>query len=402
MVKIFKGMKLITCAKDAVIEDALIIVDRGKIVRVGQSGSTEVPSDAAVVDLEGKTILPGFIDAHIHCMMDASGDPVSVLEDEHPAITVLKALQNLQRTLHAGITHVRDLGGKDYLELGLRQAGEEALIQIPRMKAAGKIITMTGGHCCAIGREADGLDEIRKAVREQMKAGADLIKVMATGGVISRGVEPGSPQLCLEEISAAVEEAHKAGKKVAAHAQGTVGIKNAVLAGVDSVEHGIYLDEETIDLMVQNDVVLVPTLSAPYWVIEAGVEKGVPAFVVEKSSITIKSHYPSFRAAREANVKIAMGTDAGTPFNEHGKNLYELKLMVEQGMTPLEAITAATRASAELLGIERDFGSIAEGKVADMVVLSGDPLENIEAVFEVEAVYREGVRVAGGPSGGAN
>lgn len=392
MVTLFKGMKLITSAKNAVIDDALIIVQGDKIARVGKAGHTEAPSDARAVDLEGKTVLPGFIDAHVHSVMDASGDSFGPTEED-PVVTVLKASGNLEKTLQAGVTWIRDLGGKNYLDLGLRQAVKEKLINGPRMQVAGKVITMTGGHCHNIGREADGPAEVRKAAREQLKAGVDLIKVMATGGVVTKGVEPGSPQLGLEEIRALVEEAHKAGKKVAAHAQGTAGIKNAVLAGVDSVEHGIYLDEETVDLMVQKGVYLVPTLSAPFWVIKAGAEKGIPSYIIEKSSITIKSHYPSFRMAREANVKIAMGTDSGVPCIEHGGNLYELKLMVDEGMTPLEAITAATRGSAELMGVDRDFGSVEEGKIADLVVLDGDPLEDIEALFQVNAVYKAGVRV---------
>ncbi len=241
-----------------------------------------------------------------------------------------------------------------------------------------------------MGREADGPEETRKAAREQLKAGADLVKIMATGGVITKGVEPGSPQLSMEEMKTAIEEAHKAGKKTSTHAQGTEGIKNAVLAGIDSVEHGIFLDDETINLMLEKGVYLVPTLVAPYFIVENGVEAGIPKYAVDKSNYVMKYHMESFTRAYNAGVKIAMGTDSGTPYNPHGSAPTEIKLMVQCGMGLMDALVASTRSSAELLGIDQEYGSLEVDKYADFLVLDENPLENLDTLFEINSVYKMG------------
>ena len=384
----YKNLNLLDVKNEVLIKDAVIIVQEGRFKNIGQN--IEIPKDAEVTDLQGKTVIPGLIDAHIHSMLDASANPEKNLIEENDALTIIKAQKALANTLKAGITYVRDLGGAKYLDLGLRDAVNKGLIKGPRMQVAGKMITMTGGHGHKMGREVDGTAEARKAAREQLKAGVDVVKIMATGGVMTEGVEPGSPQLTLEEIKAAVKEAHKAGRKTASHAQGTTGIQNAVKAGIDSIEHGIFLDQKTVDLMSTKNTFLVATLTAPYWIVEKGVENGIPEFAVKKSEKIIKSHCESFKLALDNNIKIAMGTDAGTPFNEHGKNTYELKLMVEAGMSSMQAIKAATLGGAELLGIIEDFGSIETGKVADMVVLNGNPLDRIEDVFKVVSVFKAG------------
>jgi imidazolonepropionase-like amidohydrolase len=309
---------------------------------------------------------------------------------ESIAKTTLRGAANLKKLLKSGVTFFRDMGGYEYIDIELKKSVNEGFIEGPEFLVSGKVLTMTGGHGYLMGRECDGVDEVRKAAREQLKAGADVIKIMATGGVMTPGVEPGSPQLTKEEIQAAVEEAHKAGRKTAAHAQGTTGIKNAVMAGIDSVEHGIFLDDEVIEMMVEKGVYLVPTLVAPYFIIEYGEEGGIPAYVVEKSKRVMESHLESFRKAYKAGVKIAMGTDAGTPFNYHDKSAYELKLMVEAGMKPMDAIVSSTKVAAELLGIEKDYGTLEQGKVADFIVLKDNPLENIETLLQVERVYKKG------------
>ncbi|MFW6266373.1 MAG: amidohydrolase family protein [Halanaerobiales bacterium] len=394
MNKVIKGMKVIPVEGKEKIEKGVVVIKDGKFQEVGVEGEIQIPSGSEVIELNSDlTVLPGLIDSHIHCLMDASGDPFKQLSENNDAYNVLQAAKNLNKALSAGITWVRDLGGKDYLEIGIKNGVENGLFKGPRMKIAGKTICMTGGHGYKTGREADGVSEVKKAAREQLKAGADVIKIMATGGVMTEGVEPGSPQLSREEIEAAVEEAHKAGRKAATHAQGTEGIKNAVLAEIDSVEHGIFLDDETIELMLEKDVFMVPTLAAPYWIIEAGEEKGVPEYAVKKSRDVMQSHQKSFKKALDAGVNIAFGTDAGTPFNLHGKNTFELKMMVEAGMTQMQAIESATIKSAELLDIEDKAGSITEGKIADMLIVKGDPSEDIEEIFNVEAVYKEGEKI---------
>ncbi len=387
----YKNFKLIDVKNEKVISDAILIIEDGKFKRVGSN--FDVPDDAEVCDLEGQTVIPGIIDAHIHSLSDASNDPHQQRENENDALTVIKAEHALQKALKAGITYVRDLGGCNYYDLGLREAEKKGFLKGPRMQVAGKLITMTGGHGYRMGREADGIGDVRKAAREQLKAGVDVVKIMATGGVMTEGVEPGSPQLSLKEMRAAVEEAHKAGKKTASHAQGTIGIQNAIKAGIDSIEHGIFLDKKTVEMMIEKGTFLVATLVAPYWIVEYGVENGIPAYAVEKAKKVINSHHASFKLAQQSGVKIAMGTDAGTPFNKHGKNTYELKLMVKAGMSPMKAIKASTLGGAELLGIKEEYGSIEEGKYADMVVIKGDPHENIEDIFEVVAVYKSGEKV---------
>ena len=389
--KAYKNLDYIDVENEVVIKNAVILIENGKFKKVGKD--IEIPKEAEIIDLEGKTVLPSIIDAHIHSMLDASGDPHTTMENENDAVTIIKAQKALEKTLKAGVTYIRDLGGADHYDLGLREAASRGIFNGPRMQVAGKVITMTGGHGYRMGRETDGVADARKAAREQLKAGVDVVKVMSTGGVMTKGVEPGSPQLSFEEIKAAVEEAHKACRKTATHAQGTVGIKNAIRAGIDSIEHGFFLDQEAVDMMKEKGTFLVATLVAPYWIIEKGVENGVPEYAVEKSKKVIKKHFESFEFAYKNDVKIAMGTDAGTPFNEHGKNTYELKLMVEAGMPPIKAIKAATLGGAELLDILDDFGSIEEGKVADMVVIKGNPVENIEDIFNVESVFKAGEMV---------
>jgi imidazolonepropionase-like amidohydrolase len=292
-----------------------------------------------------------------------------------------------RQTLLAGVTTIRDMGGKDGIDLGLKQAINSGLIPGPRMLVSGKLICMTGGHGWRIGQEANGPDEVRRAAREQIKVGADIIKLMATGGVMTPGVQPGSEQFTEAEMRAGVEEAHKAGKKTATHAMGTQGILNALRAGIDSIEHGVYLNEEAVSLMVKRNVPFIPTISALYHIETKGVEAGIPDYAVEKTLMVKPHHQESIRMAREAGVIVAAGTDAGTPFNLHGENLSEIKLLVDYGgFSPMAAIEAGTRVSARTLGLENELGTIEEGKTADLIMVSGNPLENIDILLERKSI----------------
>lgn len=391
--QLFKNFRLIDGNGGIPIEKAFLIVKDKKIVEIGDISNLKADDQIKVIDLHGKTIMPGLINSHVHITMEPVGDPVSIMMSESNAKTSLRGVNNLKKHLKAGTTFFRDLGAKDGIDIDLRNAVKEGIIEGPEFVTAGSCVTMTGGHGWFIGRESDGVNETRKAAREQLRAGSDLIKIMATGGVMTKGVEPGSPQLSMEEMEAAVIEAHKAGKKAATHAQGTVGIKNAILAGIDSIEHGIFLDDEVIQLMIDRGVYLVPTLAAPFFIIEAGVKGGVPKQAVDKSNYVMKFHQESFTKAYKAGVKIAMGTDAGTPFNLHDKAPYELKLMVQCGMTPMDSIVASTKSSADLLGILDNYGTLEEGKFADFLVLDENPIENLDTLFEINSVYKLGRKV---------
>ena len=368
---------------------------RGRAVVVEGDRITQVVDDARApkgrrIDLSGCTLLPGLINCHVHLCFGAEADPVRVMKDEPHALTALKMLRRAQETVEAGVTTVRDLGGRDYAEFAVRRAIAEGLFPGPRILGAGRPVCMTGGHGNSIGREADGPDDARKAVREQLKAGADVIKLIATGGVMTPGVEPGSPQLTLEEMRAAIEEARKAGRRTAAHAQGSTGIADAIEAGITTIEHGIFLTDEIIAAMKGKGVFLVPTLAAPAAISSGGLAAGIPDYMVRKSDAVVTAHVASFRRAHQAGAHIAAGADSGTPLNFHGSLLPELELMVKYGMTALEAIRSATSVAAEALGLGGETGRLAEGHVADLLAVTGDPAERIGALGDVRLVLARG------------
>ncbi|KIX13756.1 metal-dependent hydrolase family protein [Dethiosulfatarculus sandiegensis] len=366
------------------LHNTSVLVEDGIIKSVQKTGSAPLP-DCRRVDLKGRTLLPGLIDSHVHLVMSGEPDPMAEVYQGKAPMLILQAAVRAQNTLMAGFTTVRDMGCKDYVALYLRDAVNQGLVPGPRILASGRVITMTGGHGWQIGgREADGPDEVRKATREQLKQGVDLVKVMATGGVLTLGVEPGCPQLSYEELKACIEEAHKAGRRVGTHAQGMQGIKNAVLAGVDTVEHGIYLSEEIINEMISRKTALIPTLSAPVNIMNKGTGAGMPLEVVTKTEKSYESHLASAAMAYKSGVKMAMGTDAGTPFNLHGENAKEIKLLTTIGMTPSEALTAATLSAAQVLGIDNKTGSIEKDKEADLLVVEGDPVTYPEILIQKE------------------
>jgi len=357
-----------------------VAVIDGQIVAVaGQAGQT--------LDCTNTYIIPGLIDCHVH--ITGSGDPseLNVAKTTPLARRAWLAEGYGRETLHAGITTVRDLGAADRLNIDMARAVESGLIEGPRILAAGLGVTMTGGHGHGfLATEADGPDEVRKAVREQLRAGATAIKLFASGGVMTPGVDPRSPSFTEEEMRAGVEEAHKAFRPVGAHAQATEGIKNAIRAGVDSIEHGVWLDDEAIQLMCERGTYLVATLTAPYQIAHCGLEAGIPAYMVDKGWQVLEAHHQSFQRAIEAGVRIAMGTDQGTPVNKPGENAQEIVRMVGLGMSPGAAIMAATAWASELLRIQDETGRIAEGLAGDFVVLAGDPLQDIEILTNQRAI----------------
>ena len=365
-----------------------VVVEGDRIVDV--VAEADAPT-GATLRLEGLTLLPGLVNCHVHLCLGAEADPAAVMLQEPYAATVIKAVLRARRTVEAGVTTARDLGGRDYAELSVRDAVRAGTIPGPRMLCAGRGICITGGHGWhMIGRESDGPDEVRKGVREQIKAGADVVKLFATGGVMTPGVDPSAAQLTLDEVRAAIEEARKAGRRTAAHAQGADGITNCLEGGITTIEHGVFLTEAHCRRMAHDDVALVPTLIAPEAIANGGVAAGIPEFAVRKSLDVRDRHVESFQMAMRLGVPIAAGTDAGTPLNGHGSMVPELELMVKAGMAPLAAIHAATATAARVLGLERETGRVAPGLAADLLAVAGNPAERIGALDEVRLVMAQG------------
>jgi imidazolonepropionase-like amidohydrolase len=391
--RIFDGTGADPAEGDVAIED-------GRFVEVGSG----LDGDEAV-DVAGKTLLPGLFDCHTH-VCTSGLDPLVTILQRPFSYHFYEAQRNLATTLRIGITTIREAGGAD---LGIKQAVEDGLIPGPRMQISIIMLSQTGGHgddwvppgykvplfIEHPGRPSgivDGADAMRRKVRELYRMGADVIKVATSGGVLSPRDEPRHAHFRPAELEALVEEATAAGIFVMAHAQGADGIKNAVRAGIRSIDHGIYLDDEAIELMNARGTWFVPTLVAPQGAIDAA-DAGIdlPPVVIDKARRVVEVHRAAFRHAVEAGVRIAMGTDSGvTP---HGQNLRELQLMVEGGMTPPAALEATTRSAAQLMGLDADLGTIEPGKIADLVVVDGDPYEFGTLAERVAQVWKAGTRV---------
>ena len=385
---VLTGATLIDGTGTAPVSGRAVVVRDGRIHAV--VAERDAPS-GQTLRLDGLTLLPGLINCHVHLCFGGEADPGTAMVKEAFAATVIKATMRARETVEAGVTTVRDLGGRDYAELSVRDAVRSGTIPGPRVLCAGKGICITGGHGWQlIGREADGPDEVRKAVREQLRAGADVIKIFATGGVMTPGVDPNSAQLTLDEVAAAIEEARKAGRRTAAHAQGSDGIANCLQGGITTIEHGIFLTEALCRRMARDGVALVPTLIAPHAIVEGGVAAGIPEFAVRKSLAVRERHSESFQMALRLGVPIAAGTDAGTPLNPHGSLVPELELMVKGGLAPLAAIVSATATAARVLGLEAETGRIAPGLAADLLAVAGNPAERIQALDDVRLVLAAG------------
>lgn len=360
--------------------EGYIVVGDGRILEVGRGELRDAGESLRTYDLAHKTILPGLIDCHVHLRNDGIADPRAQSAADTDAVAVLRSARNARRTLDAGVTTIRDCGSRAGIDFSLRTAAAQGLCDTPRLVLSGVMICMTGGHGWALGVEADGRDGLRRAARTQLKAGADNVKLVASGGILSPGSEIGAPQFTVEEMAAAVEEAHAAGKTACAHAHGTTAIKNAIRAGVDSIEHGYLIDEEGIEMMLERGTYLVATSSAVRNVVKHGVAAGIRPDVVRKAEQAIERHVEGFKRAYRCGVKMAMGTDTGVPFTDHGNNLDELVYLVEMGVPPMEAIEIATLRSAQLLRMDDRIGSLETGKRADFVVVDGEPLADISVL----------------------
>jgi imidazolonepropionase-like amidohydrolase len=397
---VFAGGRVFDGTGAEVAEADVAVVD-GRIeeVGVGLDGDEQI-------DVGGSTLLPRLFDTHVHVMF-GHVDFWKLMQEPF-SYRFYDAIRNLDATLRLGITTVRDAGGAD---LGVKQALEEGIIAGPRVQISITMLSQTGGHGDGWlpsgahaeifpeypgvpGSIVDGPDEARRKVRELVRAGAEVIKIATSGGVLSPRDKPQQTGFDIKEIETIVAEARAAGLWVMSHAQSIDGIKNAVRAGVRSIEHGIYLDDGAIALMLEHGAYLVPTLVAPHGVIKAAdAGASIPEVAVTKAHEVIEAHRDSFRRAAEAGVKVAMGTDAGVI--PHGENLEELRLMADGGMSPEDVLVATTRTAAELMGLERELGTIEPGKRADLVVVSGDPLDFRDLAGRIERVYQDGRLVAG-------
>ncbi|WP_163970332.1 metal-dependent hydrolase family protein [Oceanobacillus halotolerans] len=386
------------------LKNGAVLLKENKIVEVGREQDLPHVDDVEVVDANNGFILPGLFDTHVHLMFEQEGLAKQL---ENPfSMKFYKAMHYMKNTLNAGITSVRDAG---HMDIGVKQSVEQGLLEGPRMQISINPLTITGGHgdnwmLSGIDKTSpgypsmpdglcDGPDQVHQKVREMLRAGADIIKVHATGGVMSPTDHPEFTQFSQEELEIMVREARfRKGVKVMAHAQGAEGVKNAVRAGIHSIEHGLYLDDEAFELMVQHGTYLVPTLLAPVSVLEQAKQSDViPGYALEKAKEAVEAHHESVVKAYKAGVKIAMGTDAGVM--PHGTNLRELDLMCKAGMSPMEAIVATTKVAAECMGWDDHLGTLEEGKEADLIITKTDPLAHIASLEDtnnIEYVMKNG------------
>ncbi len=374
-----------------------VLVSNGHIAWAGPHRRAPREARAArEVEGAGRTLTPGLVDAHVHLCFDGGADFQA--EGLHlvgnDALAALKALRNGRRQLERGVTTVRDLGGPSAYACQVAAALEARVADGPRVVASGRALTITGGHGHGtLAYEVDGAENVRRAVREQMRAGARSIKVIATGGVLTPGVSVDFTSFTPEELQAAVEEAHQWGRPIAAHAIGAGGIENAVRAGIDSIEHGSQISMAVARLMAEQGTFHVPTISALRGIVDNPDE--VPSYAVEKGKQVLQWARDSFRRAVRAGVPHACGTDAGTPFNPHGNAPVEVQRMVDWGLTPLKALQAATSNAARLLRVP-DIGTVVEGKAADLCLYPGDVLDEISLLVKPSLVMKAGEIVAGG------
>jgi imidazolonepropionase-like amidohydrolase len=400
---VLKAARMFDGRGDSTVPGAVVIVEAGRITAAGSG--LPVPPGARVIDLGDATLLPGFIDAHVHLTGESSDDWYRAAVEglrRTVAEKAIRATEFARRTLMAGFTTVRNVGADDYIDVGLRNSINAGVVAGPRMLVATQALGARGGHCdttgfpyLLFGKEpgvpegiASGADAFRDAVRFEVKYGADVIKVCATGGVLSLADEVDTPQLTQPEMDAIVDESHRLRKKTAAHAHGAEGAKVAIRAGIDSIEHGSFLDDEALRMMKERGTYFVPTLMAGEYAGGRKSTRTYPPEIAAKARAALESRSVAFRNAVRMGVKIAFGTDSAV--SPHGRNAEEFALLVEHGMTPAAALRTATSAASTLLGIDKRTGTLEPGKDADVVAVPGDVLADIRATEKVSFVMREG------------
>ncbi|MFW5983196.1 MAG: amidohydrolase family protein [bacterium] len=386
-------------------EKAAILIENERITKILEAPSDEDISALSkeyevgeIIDVKEHVVMPGLIDCHIHLDMHGMADTFdeNFVEDK---LRSIRAAKEMEKTLMCGITTVRNCGSVNWIDITVKEAIDRGIIHGPRVLTSGKIICITSSgtdYFCDLYREADGYVGFKNAAREQIKMGADFLKIMATGAIMNPGSVAGATQPDLEEIVAVVEEAGKLNKKVAAHAHGAEGIKIALEAGVDTIEHGTFADDEVHQMMIDKQVYLIPTLAPDYYMTKFGKKGGVAPFMVEKLKEKKEARIESLSRAVQNGVKIAVGSDAGTPYNYHKNNANELMVIVNEGiMSAADALVCATNNSSEACGISDNVGTLEPGKIADIVVVKGNPLANIEVLTRSEnilLVMKEGVK----------
>ena len=394
---VLKCGKLFDSENEKVLEKVLVFVKENKIEKICPWG--EEVEGYEVVDLSGKFVTPGLIDCHVH--LTSNGEANFASEHRTLGDLTLYAMRMAQADLMAGFTSLRCVGDAGFVDVALRDAINRGEIVGPRLMVSGPCLGTTGGHADdhynpyitntqSMGNVGDGPEELRKAARYNIKHGVDFIKFMSTGGVMSKGTEVGAQQMTFEEMKSICDTAKMYGMITATHAHGTSGIKDAVKAGVTSVEHGMMLDDECIEEMAKRGTYLVPTIIAAERIIVKGAEIGVAPWAIEKAKQVMEHHKEGFQKARAAGVKIAFGTDSATPYNFHGKQTYEFELLQGFGMTALEALTAATKTASQLMRKDEQVGSVTAGKFADIAAFDGDPRDDIKAMTKCVFVMKDG------------
>ena len=389
------GDALLDPATGEQTRDAVVLIEDGHVTRAGARNGTQVPRDAMTVDASGLTLLPGLIDCHVHLTNLGEGLDFARELTTPPTLELMRAVRAARRTLDAGFTSVRDAAGSP---AGIRMAIDEGYFPGPRMFVTVSALSQTGGHTdshfmCGADLDiplpdrpymvVDGVEAMRLRVREVIRAGADWIKLCTSGGVLSPGDQPHHSALTLEEIKAAVDEAASQGRKVMAHAQANAGIKNALKAGVATIEHGIWLDGDAIEMMLDGGNALIPTLVAPHWVIRHAEAGKMPAYAIGKARAVIDDHKASIRQAIESGVKIAFGTDTGV--GPHGSNGEEFLLMRDLGMEPIDCIRSATTVAADTIGM-KGVGKLEPGSWGDLIGVPGDPVADLSLLAKPENV----------------
>jgi len=404
--KAIKCSKMFDSTNSSVKENVVILIDGDKIEAVVSAAEANLEG-YEVIDMGDKFVTPGLIDCHMHLSSNGEGSTLGVRPYQLVGDHVLRALKNVQADLMAGFTSIRSCGDTNFIDVALRNAINRGEFVGPRLMVPGVAMASTGGHSdthyspyleeCEPVHSAtyDGPDGMRKGVRYNIKHGADFIKFMSTGGVMSLGTTVGAQQMSYEEMKAICDTAKMYGCTTATHAHGTAGIKDAIRAGVTSIEHGMLMDEEGLELMKEHGTTLVPTLIAAERIITMGAKIGSPDWMIAKAKQVFGNATWSFKRCIEENIPIAFGTDTGTPYNFHGKQTYEFELMVQYGMTPAQALTAATKTGSELMRKQDEVGSIEAGKYADIVAFDGNPLEDIKVMNNCCFVMKGGEVVKG-------